>query len=44
MIQFFNVSSNWAGFNRFRQSLLSGFKTFLPLTEPVEDTFTRSGT
>lgn len=43
MIQFFGLlPGNWHGFNQFRRSLLSGFRTFLP-PESEGDTFTRSG-
>lgn len=43
MIQFVSLlTSHWGGFNRYRQSMFSGFRTFLPLTEQ-SDTFTRSG-
>lgn len=43
MIQFASLfASGWGSFNRYRQSMFSGFRTFLPLTEQT-DTFTRSG-
>jgi hypothetical protein len=43
MIQFASLFANsWAHVNRYRQSMFSGFRTFLPLTEQA-DTFTRSG-
>lgn len=42
MIQFASLfATSWGHFNRYRQSMFSGFRTFLPLTEQ-SDTFSRS--
>jgi hypothetical protein len=44
MLQWMGISADLSGFHRFRRSLLSGFKTFLPLQDRLNgDVFERSG-
>lgn len=44
MVQLMGISAGLSGFSRFRQSLLSGFQTFLPLEDRTSgDVFIRSG-
>jgi hypothetical protein len=41
MLSFLSLYTGFSSLNRFRRSLLDGFRTFLPSLD--RDTFTRSG-